>query len=55
MRGPVAQLAGLYGSGAGLIGIEAEAALAVLGAGALLGWAGSWLAVARHLGEIEPT
>jgi cell division transport system permease protein len=55
MHGPVAQLAGLYGSDAGLVGIEPEAALTVLGAGALLGWAGSWLAVARHLGEIEPT
>ena len=55
MHGPVAQLAGLYGSDRGLVGIELRAALAVLGAGALLGWAGSWLAVARHLGEIEPT
>ena len=55
MAGPVAQLAGLYGSDRGLVGIDPRAALAVLGAGALLGWAGSWLAVARHLDEIEPT
>ena len=55
LRGPVAQLAGLYGSDRGLVGIDLKAALAVLGAGALLGWAGSWLAVARHLDEIEPT
>ena len=31
-----------------------EAALLVL-SGAMLGWAGSWLAVARHLRAIEPT
>lgn len=54
LSGPVAQLAGLYGSDRGLVGLDLEAALAVLAGGSLLGWAGSWLAVARHLAEIEP-
>ncbi len=55
LSGPVAQLAGLYGSDHGLVGLDLGAAGAVLLGGALLGWAGSWLAVARHLAEIEPT
>lgn len=55
LGGPVAQLAGLYGSERGLIGLDLRTAGLVLGGGALLGWAGSWLAVARHLAEIEPT
>ena len=55
LSGPVAQLAGLYGSDHSLVGLDLGSAGAVLLGGALLGWAGSWLAVARHLAEIEPT
>ena len=55
LGGPAAQLAGLYGSERGLVGLDLESAGAVVLGGALLGWAGSWLAVARHLAEIEPT
>jgi len=55
LSGPVAQLAGLYGSDHGLVGFDLASAGTVLAGGALLGWAGSWLAVARHLAEIEPT
>jgi len=55
LSGPVAQLAGLYGSDRGLMGPDVLTAATVLGGGALLGWAGSWLAVARHLAAIEPT
>jgi cell division transport system permease protein len=55
LSGPVAQLAGLYGSERGLVGLDLGSAGAVVLGGALLGWAGSWLAVARHLAEIEPT
>jgi cell division transport system permease protein len=55
MHEPVAQLAGLYGSERGLQGVDLAAVLAVLACGAGLGWAGSWLAVSRHLAEIEPT
>ncbi|HEV2109816.1 MAG TPA: permease-like cell division protein FtsX [Gammaproteobacteria bacterium] len=52
---PVGHLAGLYGSAFTLQGLGLYGALALLGAGALLGWAGSWLAVARHLRAIEPS
>lgn len=54
MEQPVARLSGLYGSGFTLQGLGAPGALAVLAAGALLGWLGSLVAVSRHLGEIEP-
>ncbi|HSC47748.1 MAG TPA: cell division protein, partial [Gammaproteobacteria bacterium] len=55
VEGPVERLAGLYGSGFKLQGLGVSGALGLLGSGALLGWAGSWLAVARHLRAIEPT
>jgi cell division transport system permease protein len=55
VEGPVGQLAGLYGSAFTLQGLGFGGTLALVGAGALLGWAGSWLAVARHLRAIEPT
>lgn len=54
MEQPVARLSGLYGSGFALQGLGFTGALVVLGAGALLGWMGSLIAVSRHLGEIEP-
>lgn len=54
MEQPVARLAGLYGSDFTLRGLGWNGALLVLGAGALLGWMGSLIAVSRHLGEIEP-
>ena len=55
MEQPVARLSGLYGSNFTLQGLGLQGALAVLLAGALLGWLGSLVAVGRHLGEIEPT
>ena len=55
MEQPVARLSGLYGSNFTLQGLGLQGALAVLLAGALLGWLGSLVAVSRHLGEIEPT
>ena len=55
VEGPVSHLAGLYGSAFTLQGLGFGGALGLLGGGALLGWAGSWLAVARHLRAIEPT
>ncbi|HEX7029467.1 MAG TPA: permease-like cell division protein FtsX [Gammaproteobacteria bacterium] len=54
MEAPVGRLAGLYGSGFTLQGLGLDGVLAVLAAGALLGWLGSMVAVGRHLGEIEP-
>ncbi len=52
---PVSHLAGLYGSAFTLQGLGLTGTVALVGAGALLGWAGSWLAVARHLRAIEPS
>lgn len=54
MRGPVARLAALYHSGFQLGMLGMLASLAVLLAGASLGWLGAWLAVGRHLRRIEP-
>ncbi len=55
LAGPVANLAGLYNSGFRLSGLGLLHVAVLLGGGALLGLAGSWLAVGRHLREIEPT
>ena len=55
LQSPVARLAGLYQSDFGLSAIDAKPALTLLGVSILLGLAGSWLAVGRHLSEIEPT
>jgi len=52
---PVGRLAGLYGSAYELQGLGFLGVLGLIAGGALLGWAGSWLAVARHLRAIEPT
>lgn len=54
LRGPVAQLAGLYGSDFHLAPLDAGGTLGLLGLGAGLGLLGSWLAVGRHLDAIQP-
>jgi cell division transport system permease protein len=51
---PVRQLAGLYQSDFQLSGIGPIGALRLVLLGGLLGLAGAWLAVSRHLGAIEP-
>ncbi|MEJ2644658.1 MAG: permease-like cell division protein FtsX [Gammaproteobacteria bacterium] len=55
LNGPVSRLATLYQSDFALQFIGATGIAALLVAGAGLGLAGSWLAVSRHLGDIEPT
>lgn len=52
--GPVADLAGLYGSDFQVQGPGFRATAALLFSGSVLGWLGSRLAVGRHLAEIEP-
>jgi len=52
---PVSRLAGLYGSAFNLQGLGFAGGLLLVLSGVLLGWVGSWLAVARHLRAIEPT
>ncbi len=55
LEAPVAQLAGLYQSGFSLIGIDAPTFLMLVGGSTLLGLAGSWIAVGRHLAGVETT
>ena len=55
LEGPAARLAGLYGSSFSLSGLGLTGLGILLGLGAFLGWAGSWVAVGRHLRQIEPT
>jgi cell division transport system permease protein len=54
LRGPIADLAGLYQSQFSLQGLGFGQTLLLWLASGLLGLAGAWLAVSRHLGAIEP-
>ncbi|MEC8442621.1 MAG: permease-like cell division protein FtsX [Pseudomonadota bacterium] len=54
VRGPVAELAALYGSDYTLQPLSAGAALLLLLGAMLLGWVGAWWSVFRHLHHIEP-
>lgn len=54
LRGPVAELAQLYGSAFVLRPLDAGAALTLLLGAMLLGWLGAWWSVSRHLDQIEP-
>ncbi|MEZ5498213.1 MAG: permease-like cell division protein FtsX [Steroidobacteraceae bacterium] len=54
LRGPTLELALLYGSRFELTGPGLRQSGIVLGAAALLGWLGAYVAAARYLREIEP-
>jgi len=54
LDGPVRRLAGLYASGFELAVIDPASLLGVVLGGPLLGLAGAWLAVGRHLSQIQP-
>ncbi|AZT85494.1 cell division protein FtsX [Marinobacter sp. NP-4(2019)] len=54
LSGPVERLAGLYRSDFSLNGLSFDGALALLIVAMLLGWLGAWVAVKRHLDDIEP-
>ena len=54
LSGPSQRLAELYGSQMGLIGLSWTAMFVMLGAGVVLGWAGAFWTVSRHLIRIEP-
>ncbi len=54
LSGPVERLAGLYRSDFSLSGLSIDGALALIIAAMLLGWLGAWVAVKRHLSDIEP-
>jgi len=51
---PVASLAALYGSDFILQGLGLSDGILLILLASLIGWLGAWLAVGRHLGEIEP-
>ncbi len=55
LGGPVEQLAGLYQHRFRMSGLDFSATLLLLLTSILLGLVGSWLAVGRHLRDIEPT
>jgi cell division transport system permease protein len=54
LSGPVERLAGLYRSDFSLSGLTFDGVLALIIAAMLLGWLGAWVAVKRHLDDIEP-
>ena len=54
LQDPVARLSILYASEYRLGSLDFATSIGLLGLGALFGWSGSWLAVGRHLGKIEP-
>jgi len=54
LQGPVRQLVGLYRSQFEILTLDVSSTLILLLIGALLGLAGAWLAVGRHLKAIQP-
>jgi cell division transport system permease protein len=54
LESPVSELAALYQSDFDLEGLGMMGALNLLILGGLLGLAGAWLAVTRHLAAIQP-
>jgi len=54
LSGPVERLAGLYRSDFTLSGLTFDGILALIIAAMLLGWLGAWVAVKRHLDDIDP-
>jgi cell division transport system permease protein len=54
LEGSVAYLAELYDSKYTLTSLGALNMFGLLAGGAVMGWLGSWWAVQRHLGAIEP-
>lgn len=54
LGGPIERLAGLYNSEFALNGPGLEGALALIVVAMLLGWSGAWVAVKRHMDDIDP-
>lgn len=54
LSGPVERLAGLYRSDFTLSGLSPGGILALIITAMLLGWLGAWVAVKRHLDDIDP-
>jgi len=54
LAGPIARVAAAYGSRFAMAGPGLGTSLALLAAGALLGWLGAFVSATRHLRAIEP-
>ncbi|MDX1816787.1 MAG: permease-like cell division protein FtsX [Marinobacter sp.] len=54
LSGPIERLAGLYRSDFSLMGLGVDGALTLIIVAMVLGWLGAWVAVKRHLDDIEP-
>lgn len=54
LAGPVRALASVYSSSFELVGLGMSDSILLILSGTLLGWLGAWVAVGRHLGDIEP-
>lgn len=54
ISGPVERLVELYGGGFQPIGVDRVTLLTMLAGGLLAGLGGAWMAVARHLSDIQP-
>ena len=54
LSGPVERLAGLYRSEFSLSGLTFDGVFALIIMAMLLGWLGAWVAVKRHMDDIEP-
>lgn len=54
LNGPVSRLASLYNSEFRLSGLPFDGVLGLLAMAVVLGWLGAWLAVRRHLDDIDP-
>lgn len=54
LSGPIERLAGLYRSDFSLNGLSIDGALALIIVAMVLGWLGAWVAVKRHMDDIEP-
>jgi len=55
LTAPVSHLAASYQSEFRLTGLGVDGGLFLVVLGAAIGWLGAWLAVSRHLDDIEPT
>ena len=54
LEGPVGRIAAAYGSRYELHGLDGAKSVAMLAAGAVLGWVGAFVSATRHLRAIEP-
>jgi cell division transport system permease protein len=54
LRSPARELLALYGGATAFVGVDGSTVAGVLLGGIIAGWAGAWIAVGRHIADIEP-